>query len=228
MGHKNHQLFIDSNKNIFRGPFLEIGSRDYGTTVDLRALFPGEKYVGIDMSEGKGVDLVLDLTRPFEEIDRALDGQRFGTIFCLSVLEHCAQPFSMADTVTRLLAPDGVLYVSVPSAWKFHGYPSDYWRFTHEGIKRLFPHLVFDDKVSLASTDVPGDFHPLDEYLARIRIAGSWHLRRGNFLRGLSADLLSMLGAMGIFRWLTQHRYLMPPTCLEMIGRLSITADKRG
>lgn len=69
MGFKNHELFIKRHQGRFRGPFLEIGAKDYGSTVNLRAMFPGENYVGIDMAEGKGVDLVLDLTRPFEEID---------------------------------------------------------------------------------------------------------------------------------------------------------------
>ena len=223
MGFKNHELFIKQHKSIFRGPFLEIGAKDYGSTVNLRAIFPEETYVGIDMEDGKGVDLVLDLTRPFEEIDSALAGRRFGSVFCLSVLEHCAQPFLMADNITRLLAPGGTLYVSVPYAWKFHGYPSDYWRFTHEGVKKLFPDLVFDMAIARTSTDVLGDFQAVDEDLARIRISGSWQRRKGKFFRSLGADLLAILGAFGMARWLTQHRYLMPPTCIEMIGSVPIT-----
>lgn len=218
MGFKNHELFIMRHRARFSGPFLEIGAKDYGSTVNLRALFPGEIYVGIDMAEGKGVDLVLDLTRPFAEIDAALAGRRFGTVFCLSVLEHCAQPFLMADNITRLLAPGGTLYVSVPYAWKFHGYPSDFWRFTPEGVKKLFPGLAFDMADARTSTDVVGDIQPVDEDLARIRISASWQREKGSFLRGLGAGLLSLLGALGLIAWLTRHRYLMPPTCIEMIG----------
>jgi len=218
MGFKNHELFIKRHQTRFRGPFLEIGAKDYGSTVNLRAMFPGETYVGIDMAEGKGVDLTLDLTRPFEEIDAALAGRRFGTVFCLSVMEHCAQPFLMADNITRLLAPGGMLYVSVPYAWKFHGYPSDYWRFTPEGVKKLFPGLAFDMAEARTSTDVVGDIQPVDEDLARIRISASWQREKGRFLRGLGAGMLSLLGALGLIAWLTRHRYLMPPTCIEMIG----------
>lgn len=218
MGYKNHELFINKHKHLFRGPFLEIGAKDYGSTVNLRQKFPGETYIGIDMAEGKGVDAVLDLTRPFEEIDSALNGTRFGTIFCLSVLEHCAQPFHMAENITRLLREDGRLYLSVPHAWKFHGYPSDYWRFTHEGVKKLFPGLEFDMNIACTSTDVLGDFRPIDEDLCRVRISGTWHRRRGKALRGAGADILAVLGKSGIWSWLTRHRYLIPPTCLEMIG----------
>lgn len=220
MGFKNHELFINCHRNLFRGPVLEIGSRDYGSTVNLRTLFPGETYIGIDMQAGAGVDRVLDLTLPFRDIDAALDGRRFGTIICLSVLEHCAQPFRMAENITRLLRPGGCLYVSVPFAWKFHGYPSDYWRFTHEGVKKLFPGLSFDMSSCRTSTDVTGDLRPLDEDLCRFRLKGSWKRRRGEVLGGIGADLVAALGALGPLRWLTRHRYLMPPTCIEMIGIL--------
>lgn len=218
MGFKNHERYIQQNKHLFKGSFLEIGARDYGSTVNLRGLFPGETYVGIDMLPGKGVDLVIDLTNAFDQIDAALEGRRFKTIFCLSVLEHCDQPFLMAENITQLLEPKGCLYVSVPHAWKFHGYPSDYWRFTPEGVKKLFPDVVFDESTSCLATDVFNDFRTIDRDLSRIRLRGSWFRRRGQILRSLGADLLTLLGYIGLFRWLTQHRYLMPPTTIEMIG----------
>jgi len=28
--------------------------------------------------------------------------------------------------------------MTVPFVWKFHGYPNDYYRYTHNGIKKLF------------------------------------------------------------------------------------------
>jgi len=91
MGDINQLWFVQQNAENFDGPYLEVGSKDYGSTQDLRSIFLSKgKYVGIDMREGKGVDFVLDLTRDFDEIDRKLKGERFGTVFCLSVMEHCA------------------------------------------------------------------------------------------------------------------------------------------
>jgi hypothetical protein len=219
MGFKNHELFIQQNRPLFKGPFLEIGSKDYGSTVNLRNLFPGEAYLGADMSPGKGVDQIIDFTRSFAQIDAVLEGRRFNTIFCLSVLEHCEQPFLMAEHITRLLESAGCLYVSVPYAWKFHGYPSDYWRFTPAGVKKLFPGLEFDETTARLATDVVGDFRIIDQDLSRMKLKGSWFRNRGQPLRSLSADLLALLGRAGMLRWLTQHRYLIPPTCIEMIGR---------
>lgn len=39
MGFKNHELFIKKHQDRFHGPFLEIGAKDYGSTVNLRAMF---------------------------------------------------------------------------------------------------------------------------------------------------------------------------------------------
>ena len=89
MGDVNQFEFVSHIAPTLTGPFLEIGSRNYGNTQDLRSMFmPCGEYVGVDMSDGEGVDYVVDLTRPFAEIDTALHGKRFATIFCLSVLEH--------------------------------------------------------------------------------------------------------------------------------------------
>ncbi|MEM1061960.1 MAG: hypothetical protein AAF907_03640 [Planctomycetota bacterium] len=219
MGDRNQHLFVEANRDRFVGPFLEIGSKNYGSTQDLRAIMGGpDDYVGLDMADGDGVDIVLDLTRPFEEIDAALGGKRFGTVFCLSVLEHCAQPFAMADTLTRLLTDGGVLCVSVPWAWQFHGYPSDYWRFSHEGVKLLFPALTFDATRGKAALR-DGEFEPLDENIGRLPLRTSPHRAAGRGGRAVAAGLMKALGRLPGFDWLLGHPYVMAPTMISMIGR---------
>jgi SAM-dependent methyltransferase len=218
MGDANQLLFVQRNRARFKGPLLEVGSRDYGSTQDLRALFPGEVYVGTDLSPGKGVDAVGDLTAPFADVDKLLGGRRFGTIFCLSVLEHCAQPFRMAENLTGLLKPGGVLCVSVPFAWQFHGYPSDYWRFTHEGVRQLFPQIDFDLTQGGAFTSRPGDEQPLDTEIGVMRLSGKWHRQRGHPLRAVSVGLFKALRTMGLGRWLVGYPYILPPTMITMLG----------
>lgn len=220
MGDINQYRFIHQRAGEFAGPYLEIGSKNYGSTQDLRSLFAGRgTYVGIDMAAGEGVDLVLDMTRDFDEIDTALGGERFGTIFCLSVLEHCDQPFRMAENLSRLLRPEGQLCVSVPFAWQFHGYPSDYWRFTHEGVKKLFPELSFDASAGRSSSSRQGDEQILNEDIGKIPLSPRYHRARGRLFRGLSAGLLRELSRLGLFRWLTGYRYVLAPTMITMIGR---------
>ena len=82
MGSTNQLLYIQKYAEQLQGPYLEVGSKDYGNTQDIRSIFSKrDNYIGLDLSEGKGVDLVMDLTNKFEEIDAKLDGCRFGTIF---------------------------------------------------------------------------------------------------------------------------------------------------
>ena len=221
MGDVNQLLFVKRHLGRLEGPYLEVGSKDYGSTQDLRSLVgAGARYVGVDLEPGPGVDVLADLAGPFEAVDEALGGGRFGTVFCFSVLEHCRQPFAMAENLTGLLRGGGSVCLSVPFAWKFHGYPSDYWRFTHEGVKLLFPRLGFDADACVWASSRKGDFHALDEGLGKISLGSKAHFRRGRLLRGLSAKLLKLLLRAGLFGWLSGYRYVLAPTSVLMIGTL--------
>lgn len=220
MGDINQLIFIREHAGIFNGPFLEVGSKDYGTTQDLRALFAErDEYIGADMEDGPGVDAVLDFTADFEQIDTRLGSRRFGTIFCLSVLEHCEDPFKMAGNLTSLLKPNGCICICVPFAWQIHGYPNDYWRFTPEGMKKLFSRIQFDMKQSLVATSRQNDFYEIDDELGKISFSFSKHHNRGHTLWGISAKFLKILSRAGVLRWLTGYRHVFAPTSIIMVGR---------
>ena len=219
MGSTNQLLYIQKYAEQLQGPYLEVGSKDYGNTQDIRSIFlKRDNYIGLDISEGKGVDLVMDLTNNFEEIDAKLEGRRFGTIFCLSVLEHCDQPFVMADNMTRLLEKDGKLVISLPFAWQFHGYPSDYWRFTPEGIKKLFPRLSFQDDLGVATMTASKETSPLDENVGIIPFSSKSNWSKGRVLGGISAKVLKLLAGIGLLRWLVGNGYVLAPTMITMLG----------
>ena len=221
MGSVNDLICIQKQVENLEGPFLEVGSKDYGNTQNIRMLFhEKEKYIGIDMEEGLRVDIVLDMTKTRDEIDKKLGGIRFGTIFCLSVLEHCEDPFLVANNLTNLLKPGGKICLSVPFALGFHGYPSDYWRFTHEGIKKLFPKLNFNLEKAVVATTRKNDFKGIDKEIGRIPFSSKYYFRRGHWLQGVSAKFLKILSYIGILRWLVDYKYIMPPTFIYMTGEL--------
>ena len=219
MGDINQLIFIKKFEEQLKGPYLEIGSKNYGSTQDLRSLFAHkDKYVGIDMEKGQGVDIVLDLTKEFEEVKNTLGDELFGTIFCLSILEHCEQPFKMAKNMISLLKDNGQIVVSAPFSWKIHSYPNDYWRFTPEGIKKLFPKIEFDYEKCFAATSKTNEFQKLDETFGKITFSFSNHKIKGHTFRGISATFLKILSKLGIGSWLTGYRYLYAPTNIMMIG----------
>jgi SAM-dependent methyltransferase len=161
MGDLNQLDFVLENRDRVKGPILEIGSRDYGNTNDLRGYFPGLRYLGVDMEPGKGVDLVCDFVDPLEVVDARLDGARFQTVVCFSVMEHCRQPFRMAENITALTEPGGLLFLSVPWVWNMHGFPDDYWRFTPSAVRVLFPRFRVVEERSFWSTKNRGERLPL-------------------------------------------------------------------
>lgn len=144
--------WIRSHRDLCMGPLADLGSRapiSRGRNskvkwVSLRSLFTGESFVGIDMQKGRGVDLVCDLTQtlPTSLVDM------FQTVFCISILEHVSRPWVFADNICDMLRPGGLLFVSVPWCWRYHGHPSDYWRMSPEALKTLFRALEVVPKAS--------------------------------------------------------------------------------
>ena len=149
MGDVNQRLFLTRALPAVNGPILEVGSRDYGSTENWREVYAGNEYTGIDMSEGKGVDRVVDLV----EGTGGLPEGHFALLICCSVLEHVRRPWVMAENMTRLLRPGGSLYVAVPWVWRYHPYPDDYFRFSWRGIMELFPRIAWSRQVYSTTVD---------------------------------------------------------------------------
>jgi SAM-dependent methyltransferase len=113
------------------GPILEVGS--YQVTgqervANLRSLFPGKPYLGVDIRPGPGVDCLADV----EDLPQA-DGS-VGTVVAMSTFEHVPRFWRGFEEVYRVLRPDGAFFVSCPFHFYIHAYPSDYWRFTPEAL----------------------------------------------------------------------------------------------
>lgn len=98
---------------------------------DLRALFPGRRYTGVDLRAGPGVDVVGDLAHaPFPDAS-------VGTLLCLETLEHVFELGEAFDEIARVLAPGGVLVASTPFHFHIHAHPDDYWRLTPSAWARM-------------------------------------------------------------------------------------------
>lgn len=219
MGDTNQLLFAKDFASIVQGPILEVGSRDYGNTQDFRGLFTGEQYLGIDMQAGNGVDLVLDLADDFESIDKALQGRRFKTVICMSVLEHCRDPFKMARNIQSLMVDDGILLVSVPFAWEIHGFPDDYWRFTPSGVRILFPGLDFETFEGAAFAGKLNQKSSLDGDFFKLKFS----LKSRHLLGGFTAFLATSFKKLGLMKSIFGYRYVFPPIMISMVGKKNST-----
>ena len=66
-------------------------------------------------------------------------GGCFDTVLCTQVLEHIPHPWTAAEEIARVLKPAGKLILSCPQYWVLHELPHDYFRFTPNGLRVLFP-----------------------------------------------------------------------------------------
>ncbi len=99
--------------------------------LSVRPYFSGKKYVGADMRQGPGVDVVLNL----HKID--LPDASVGTVLLLDTLEHVEYPREAMSELYRILKPEGMIIMTSVMYFIIHDYPYDYWRFTPEAFRSL-------------------------------------------------------------------------------------------
>ncbi len=101
------------------------------------------EYVGVDVVENPAAELL----GPVEELP--VDDASFDVVLCTQVLEHCDDPAQAVRELARVTRPGGRVLASTHGVQVYHPSPADYWRWTHEGLHRLFA-----TSASWASLDV--------------------------------------------------------------------------
>lgn len=111
---------------------VDIGSADMNGSY--RSLFPDRtvNYIGVDLESAPGVDLIAEdpytLPIPDASADVVLSGQ---------TLEHSEYFWLAFLEMIRLLKPEGLLFLIVPSSGPIHRYPVDCYRFYPDALTAL-------------------------------------------------------------------------------------------
>ena len=95
---------------------------------------PVTEYVGLDVSAGRGVDLVVASNERWP-----LPNENFDVILSSQVLEHVEHPDITLKEMSRVLKRGGVAILTFPFLYNEHGTPDDYRRFTAYQAAKLFP-----------------------------------------------------------------------------------------
>ena len=67
-----------------------------------------------------------------------VENASFDVVVCLQVLEHVADPAAAVRELRRAVRPGGRVLLSTHGVYPFHPNPIDLWRWTHDGLDRLF------------------------------------------------------------------------------------------
>ncbi len=89
-------------------------------------------FLNLDLAPFYGVDLVANAAR------LPLVAEACDNVLCHAMLEHVEEPAVVVAEIERVLKPGGHVHAVVPFCHPWHGYPSDYHRFTQDGLADLF------------------------------------------------------------------------------------------
>jgi len=89
-------------------------------------------YVGVDPVENPAAEV-----RGFVE-ELPIADASYEVAICIQVLEHCDDPAKAVSELARVTAPGGRVLVSTHGVMAYHPSPTDYWRWTHAGLEKVF------------------------------------------------------------------------------------------
>ena len=120
-----------------------------------------ERISNLDIVDGPFVDYIADgHTLPF-------DDNTFDIVIAQESLEHFEEPTTAVKEIYRVIKPNGLFYIQVPFIIGYHPGPTDYWRFTKEGIDKLVVQAGFAcESVAISVGPATGFYRVLVEFLA--------------------------------------------------------------
>ena len=130
----------ENYRHLFRGKVLNAGAGDR----DISQMIDGELF-NQDIAHGLHNDNI-HIYSPLHKIPKP-DGF-FDVIICNAVLEHVANPEEIMEEFARVLRDDGILYLGLPFLQPEHKDPTDFQRYTADGMIALANRHMFSvDKI---------------------------------------------------------------------------------
>jgi len=138
-GSKNRKFFSNLIlESGISGAIIDIGSgpvkngNTKGLTKEILA-----RRKAMDYKRYPGVEIVGTVE------DIPLESQSVAGVLFQGVIEHIGDPQKAIIEISRILKTDGVVYVEAPFMQHFHYDPEDNYRFTDDGLEKIFSQFDF-------------------------------------------------------------------------------------
>jgi SAM-dependent methyltransferase len=172
------EQWLWAHRNLIRGIVLDMSTPRY-LHEWIYELPTVEKVLISDLCakevEKMGHKSKADIIGDFCAVQLPVPEESFDTVLCISILEHCEDPFAMVRNISRLLRPGGVAFFQAPFAYidgHMGNLGPDYWRFGRDG------YLLMARKASLEVLET-GQFCDIGRYFILeygwSAAATSWH-----------------------------------------------------
>ena len=102
-----------------------------------------DAYIGVDLENP-----AADLEGSAEALP--VEDGSFDLVVCTQVLEHVDHPGQAVRELYRVTSPGGRVLASTHGVQVYHPAPTDYWRWTHAGLERMFQRSADWASVSVA------------------------------------------------------------------------------
>ncbi len=148
-----------------------------------------DKVVNLDMCLFENVNVVGNAAKlPFR--DGTVDA-----ILLMAVLEHTRQPQRVVEECYRVLKDKGIIYAEVPFVFRYHSYPTDFWRFSLQGVEELF-HSFSKDEVGVCVGPSSGLLTFFTHYVSLFSFSNNFLIN--SLVKGMVFSLLFPLKYMDL------------------------------
>jgi SAM-dependent methyltransferase len=108
-------------------------------------------------------------------------------VICIQVLEHVEDPHRVVAEIGRVLRPGGSVLLTTHGTMPYHPSPQDYWRWTQQGLVRLFRETNLFEHIELI---------PIGSTVTTLGFLVSWYLHL--FGSAMARRMPSLLGRITV------------------------------
>ncbi len=98
-----------------------------------------EEYIGADLPGNDKAELTIGRHGEVPQDDESVN-----CVLSTQVLEHVEDPAAYLSEAYRILQPGGYLILSTHGFWPYHPDPTDFWRWTIDGLHRQIGQAGFE------------------------------------------------------------------------------------